>query len=168
MPSSRGSSQLRDQTHIFMSLCLLCLLCLHWQAGSLPLVPPGKPPYMTVCRIRRPLKCKKIHSVLLPILLLPLTPIECHLKTIPKKKINKEDLYSVLLFPLCIEINVSIMWAVLVVVCCLVTKSFLRLWDPMDCSSPVSSVHGFPLLECVAFSVSRGSSWPRGHTRKRS
>ena len=113
-----------------------------------------------ICRIRRPLKCKKIHSVLLPILLLPLTPIECHLKTIPKKKINKEDLYSVLLFPLCIEINVSIMWAVLVVVCCLVTKSFLRLWDPMDCSSPVSSVHGFPLLECVAFSVSRGSYDP--------
>ena len=35
MPSSRGSSQPRDQTH------LLCLL--HWQAGSLPLAPPGKP-----------------------------------------------------------------------------------------------------------------------------
>ena len=32
---SRGSSQPRDQT------CLLCLL--HWQAGSLPLAPPGKP-----------------------------------------------------------------------------------------------------------------------------
>ena len=31
-PSSRGSSQPRD---------LLCLL--HWQAGSFPLVPPGKP-----------------------------------------------------------------------------------------------------------------------------
>ena len=35
MPSSRESSQPRDQTH------LLCLL--HWQAGSLPLVPPRKP-----------------------------------------------------------------------------------------------------------------------------
>ena len=104
-----------------------------------------------ICRIRRPLKCTKIHSVLLPILLLPLTPIVCHLKTIPKKKISKEDLYSVLLFPLCIETNVSIMLAVLVVVCCLVTKSFLRLCDPMDCSSPVSSVHGFPFLVCVAF-----------------
>jgi len=32
--SSRGSSQPRDQTHFS------CLL--HWQAGSLPLVPPGK------------------------------------------------------------------------------------------------------------------------------
>ena len=33
VPSSRGSSQPRDQTHIS------CLL--HWQADSLPLVPPG-------------------------------------------------------------------------------------------------------------------------------
>ena len=36
MPSSKGSSQPRDQTSD-----LLCLL--HWQVGSLPLVPPGKP-----------------------------------------------------------------------------------------------------------------------------
>ena len=36
---SRGSSQLRDQTRIY-----LCLL--HWQAGSLPLLPPGKPLHM--------------------------------------------------------------------------------------------------------------------------
>ena len=36
MPSSRGSSQPRDQTRI--SLCLL-----HWQACSLPLAPPGEP-----------------------------------------------------------------------------------------------------------------------------
>ena len=35
MPSSRGSSWPRDWTHI--SLCLL-----HWQADSLPLLPPGK------------------------------------------------------------------------------------------------------------------------------
>ena len=35
MPSSRGSSQPRDQT------CVSCLL--HWQAGYLPLVPPGRP-----------------------------------------------------------------------------------------------------------------------------
>ena len=33
MPLSRGSSWPRDQTHP---------LCQHWQAGSLPLVPPGK------------------------------------------------------------------------------------------------------------------------------
>ena len=36
MPSSRGSSWSRDWTHV--SLCLL-----HWQVGSLPLAPPGKP-----------------------------------------------------------------------------------------------------------------------------
>ena len=36
LPSSRGSSRPRDRTRIF-----LCLL--HWQAGSSPLVPPGKP-----------------------------------------------------------------------------------------------------------------------------
>ena len=36
VPSSRGSSQPRDWTCV--SLC-----CLHWQAGSLPLAPPGKP-----------------------------------------------------------------------------------------------------------------------------
>ena len=35
MPSSRGSSQLRDQTWI-------SYIYLHWQVGSLPLVPPGK------------------------------------------------------------------------------------------------------------------------------
>ena len=33
--SSRGSSQPRDQTHVFQLL--------QWQAGSLPLAPPGKP-----------------------------------------------------------------------------------------------------------------------------
>jgi len=36
MPSSRGSSQLRDQTCV-------SYIYLHWQAGSLPLAPPGKP-----------------------------------------------------------------------------------------------------------------------------
>ena len=36
MPSSKGSSGLRDQTQ-----CLLRLL--HWQVGSLPLVPHEKP-----------------------------------------------------------------------------------------------------------------------------
>ena len=42
MPSSKGSSQPRDRTQVS------CFL--HWQAGSLPLVPPRKP-----C-----LKCAKI------------------------------------------------------------------------------------------------------------
>ena len=37
MPSSRESSQLWDQT-------IVSSINLHWQAGSLPLAPPGKPP----------------------------------------------------------------------------------------------------------------------------
>ena len=36
IPSSRGSSRHKDQTHV-------SYLLLHWQAGSLPLAPPGKP-----------------------------------------------------------------------------------------------------------------------------
>ena len=36
-PSSRGSSQSRDRT------CSCLLYLLHWQVGSLPLAPPGKP-----------------------------------------------------------------------------------------------------------------------------
>ena len=47
MPSSRGSSWPRDWTLVFS-------LYLHWQVGSLPLVPPGKPKFpssrhITVC-----------------------------------------------------------------------------------------------------------------------
>ena len=40
----------------------------------------------------------------------------------------------------------------------------VTLWDPMDCSLPGSSIHGIFLarvLEWVAISFSRGSSWPR-------
>ena len=39
MPSSKGSSQPRENVH------LLCLL--HWQAGSLPLAPPEEALYMS-------------------------------------------------------------------------------------------------------------------------
>ena len=52
--------------------------------------------------------------------------------------------------------------------CCWVTKSCLTLCDPMDCSLPGSSVHGIfqaRILEWVAISFSRGSSWPRDQTR---
>ena len=40
-------------------------------------------------------------------------------------------------------------------------------WDPIDCSPPGSSVHGIfqaRILEQVAISFSRGSSWPRNQT----
>ena len=48
--------------------------------------------------------------------------------------------------------------------CCLAAESCPTLWNPMGCSPPGSSVHRiFParILEWVAISFSRGSSWPR-------
>ena len=49
----------------------------------------------------------------------------------------------------------------------LVTKSCRMLCDPVDCSSPGSSDHGIlqaKILEWVAISFSRESSWPRDQT----
>ena len=49
----------------------------------------------------------------------------------------------------------------------LATQSCLTLCKPMDCSPPVSSVHGIlqaRILEWVAMSFSRGSSHPRDRT----
>ena len=51
--------------------------------------------------------------------------------------------------------------------CCLVAKSYLTLCDPMNCSPLSSSVHWISqarILEWVAVSFSRGSSWPRDWT----
>ena len=48
--------------------------------------------------------------------------------------------------------------------CCLVFKLCLILLQPQDCSLPGSSLHGISqarVLEWVAVSFSRGSSWPR-------
>ena len=48
-----------------------------------------------------------------------------------------------------------------------VAWSCLTLCDPMDCSLSGSSVHGIlqaRILEWVAISFSRGSSWPRDRT----
>ena len=49
-----------------------------------------------------------------------------------------------------------------------VAQSWLTLCDPMDCSLPGSSVHGIfqaRILEWIAISFSRGSSWPRGRAQ---
>ena len=49
-----------------------------------------------------------------------------------------------------------------------VAQSCLTLWHPMDCSSPISSVHGIPqarIVQWVAFPFSRGSSQPRDWTQ---
>ena len=51
--------------------------------------------------------------------------------------------------------------------CVLVAQLCLTLCDPMDCSPPDSSVLGIfqaRILEWVAISFSRGSSWPRNRT----
>ena len=50
---------------------------------------------------------------------------------------------------------------------CVCVQSRLTLCDPVDCSLPGFSVHGIfqaRILEWVAISSSRGSSWPRHHT----
>ena len=49
-----------------------------------------------------------------------------------------------------------------------VAQSCLTLCDPMDCSLPGSSVHGIlqaRMLEWIAISFSKGSSWPRDRTQ---
>ena len=51
---------------------------------------------------------------------------------------------------------------------CSVAQSRLTLYNPMDCSPPVSSIHGIlqaRILDWVAISSSRGSSRPRDLTR---
>ena len=57
---------------------------------------------------------------------------------------------------------------ILVCVCVLVAQLCPTLCDPMDCSPPGSSVHGIlqaRILEWVAISFSRGSSWLRDWTQ---
>ena len=52
-----------------------------------------------------------------------------------------------------------------VCMCVTVAQSCLTLCDPMDCSSPSSSVHRIlqaRILKWVTIPFSRGSSWPRG------
>ena len=52
--------------------------------------------------------------------------------------------------------------------CCLAAKSYLTLYNPMDSSLPGSFAHGVSqarILEWVAISSSRGSSWLRAWTR---
>ena len=49
-----------------------------------------------------------------------------------------------------------------------VSQSCPSLWESIDCSVPASSLHGIfqaRILECVAISFSRGSSWPRDQTQ---
>ena len=68
------------------------------------------------------------------------------------------------------KIETRFNWAIIcpcVWVCDKLLQPSLTLWDPMDCSSPGSSVHGIlqpRILEQVAIPSSRRSSWPRNQT----
>ena len=62
---------------------------------------------------------------------------------------------------------IHIVWYYFVALKVLVAQLCLTLCDPVDCSPPGSSVHGIlhlRILECVAISFSRGSSWSRDQT----
>ena len=51
---------------------------------------------------------------------------------------------------------------------CVPAQSCLTLCNPMNCGPPASSIHGIlqsKVLEWVAISSSRGSSWPRAWTQ---
>ena len=69
-----------------------------------------------------------------------------------------------IIFPLCYEYDRTISWHF----CCLVISHVWLFCDSTDCSSPGSSVRGISqprILEWVAISFSKGSSWPRDWTR---
>ena len=72
------------------------------------------------------------------------------------------SLWGQSLFPITLQLS----WKY--ALCVLVTQSCPTLWDPMDCSSPGSSVHGIfqaKIQEYVAFPFSRESSQPRDQTQ---
>ena len=69
--------------------------------------------------------------------------------------------FFVLLLDRCEHLNSLAKWSE-------VAQSYPTLCDPMDCSLLRSSVHGIfqaRVLEWVAISFSRGSSWPRDRTQ---
>ena len=64
-------------------------------------------------------------------------------------------------------IHLKLTWHCKLIIC-VCTQSCLTLCDPMDYSPPGSSVHGIfqaSILEQVAISFSRESSWPRDRTQ---
>ena len=80
--------------------------------------------------------------------------------------------YSCALFILSFLLPIAIKLCVCVCVCvcvCIhsVTKSCPTLWNLMNCSPPGSSVYGIlqaQILQWVAISFSKGSSWPKNQT----
>ena len=67
-----------------------------------------------------------------------------------------------------IKIYILYMWQIYSQFSSEVAQSCPTFCDPMDCSLPGSSVHGIfqaRVLEWVAISFSKGSSWPRDWTQ---
>ena len=121
MPSSKESFQPKDQTFVSYRL-------LHWQAGSLPLVPPGKPLHQpcAVCL------CVCVYVCVC----VSVSMCVC----------------------VCVCVSMCVCLCVCVCVCVLVVQPGPTLCDGMDCSSPGSSVHGLlqaRILEWVAIFFSR-------------
>ena len=78
---------------------------------------------------------------------------------------QKKQYTIYLVFPLSLVHASLDLWAVMCVCACVCVcgQLCLTLCDPMDCSPQGSSVHGISqarILEWVAISFSRGSSWP--------
>ena len=79
-------------------------------------------------------------------------------KTKGKLQLSRQYAYTVFLYNSNLESKLKNLTCV---------KSCLSLCNPLDCSPPGSSVHGFfqaRILQWVAISFSKGSSWPRDQT----
>ena len=77
---------------------------------------------------------------------------------------NSSKLVEFIIFKLANYLWFSLCSKLYVWVC---TQSCLTLWEPTDCSPPSSSVHVISqarILEWVAISSSRRTSWPRDQT----
>ena len=85
-----------------------------------------------------------------------------------RKFIQNRSLRTVTFSPIPQNLHFHRNFHILCCCCCsLVVKPCPTLCNPMDCSPPGSSVYGISqakILEWVAISFSRGSSWPRDWT----
>ena len=88
-----------------------------------------------------------------------------------RANVRDEERVSIKTYRMCCVLFLFVFWKKREILCallCLVARSCPTLCDPMDCSLPVFSVHGFlqaRILEWIAISSSRGSSWPRDRTQ---
>ena len=132
---------------------------LHWQAGSLPLLPPAKTKMLVV-------QSCPIFATLRTVALCPWdspgknTGVGCHF---PLQGIFQTQGWN--LCPMhhlhwqAGSLPLSHLKSKM-----LVAQLCPSLWDPMDCSPPDSSVHGIlqaGILQWVSFPFWRGSSQPR-------